>query len=164
MLQFVVGECESSAAATGRRCRGERTAIGRGPSARCRAFRYVVEFVLIIVAACVFGSAVSPAAAQTIQYIHDEVGNVVEVRRLAAGELAILQFSPLSGPTGTVVTIDGQGFNATPGSNAVTFNGTTATIVSGTTRSWSCWRPRGRAPVQFRYRMAAPRFPPTVAS
>jgi hypothetical protein len=42
----------------------------------------------------------------------------------------ILSFSPSEGPVGTRVTILGKGFGETPTANAVTFNGTPATVLS----------------------------------
>ena len=47
--------------------------------------------------------------------------------------MTIFTFLPAGGPVGTVVTIHGTGFSATPGQNAVTFNGTAATVSSATT-------------------------------
>lgn len=83
------------------------------------------------------------AVAQTQQYIYDEAGNVVEIRRLAAGELAILQFAPVRGPIGATVTIHGQGFHATLGSNTVRFNGVVASLVSGSTTQLVATVPAG---------------------
>jgi YD repeat-containing protein len=66
-------------------------------------------------------------------YVYDAVGNLLAIERHTAGTVAILQFSPQSGPIGTTVTISGTGFSATANQNTLTFNGVTATITSATT-------------------------------
>ncbi len=48
----------------------------------------------------------------------------------APGPPAISSLSPLSGPVGTSVTINGSNFGATQGTSAVTFNGTSAPPAS----------------------------------
>lgn len=58
---------------------------------------------------------------------------VVSFGCLGANALAapvITSVSPLQGPVGTVVTIDGTGFGATQGSSTVTFSGSFATVTS----------------------------------
>jgi hypothetical protein len=45
---------------------------------------------------------------------------------------AISNISPVSGPAGTMVTISGNGFNATPGNNVVYFGATKATVNNST--------------------------------
>ena len=62
-------------------------------------------------------------------YNYDAVGNLLSITRSALpanGGLAILGFTPQRGPAGTTVTIQGQGFSATPSADAVQFNGTFA--------------------------------------
>jgi hypothetical protein len=81
---------------------------------------------------CIASVLVSTAAAQ-VQYLYDDAGNLVQVRKLAAGELSISQFFPLVGAPGSQVTIYGTGFNATPSANTVRFNGVAATVSTGTT-------------------------------
>jgi YD repeat-containing protein len=66
-------------------------------------------------------------------YTYDAVGNVLSIARQSAGVVSILQFFPKSGTVGQNVTLYGTGFSATPSQNTVTFNGTSATIVSATT-------------------------------
>jgi YD repeat-containing protein len=71
-----------------------------------------------------------------ITYNYDQVGNITSITRgqaPASGTLAIFDFTPQMGPAGTNVTIQGQGFNATPSSNTVQFNGALATVISATT-------------------------------
>jgi len=57
--------------------------------------------------------------------------------------LGISRVSPESGLPGTRVTITGTGFSTSTGQNLVTFNGTTATIVSVTTTSLVVIVPEG---------------------
>jgi YD repeat-containing protein len=63
-------------------------------------------------------------------YHYDAVGNLTRISRQSSALVSIIDFNPASGPAGTVVTIFGTGFDATPGANAVTFNGTAAAISS----------------------------------
>lgn len=69
---------------------------------------------------------------EAAQYVYDPAGNVVEIKRFAAGQLAIIEFTPNKGPVGTSVTIYGTGYSTTPASNAVKFNGIAATVASAT--------------------------------
>ncbi len=55
----------------------------------------------------------------------------------------ITGFSPMSGTTGTAVTITGMGFSTTPANNAVTFNGTTALVTASTTTTITTSVPDG---------------------
>ncbi len=71
------------------------------------------------------------ASGNTTTYTYDSLGNIVSVARGSAA-VSILEFSPNSGPAGTQVTVTGAGFSATAASNAVTFNGVAATVVSAT--------------------------------
>lgn len=74
--------------------------------------------------------AVIDPATDTAVYTYDAVGNLTGITRQASSTLAIFQFTPSSGPVGTAVTIYGTGFSATPASNVVKFNGTTATVLT----------------------------------
>jgi YD repeat-containing protein len=69
------------------------------------------------------------------EYVYDAVGNILEIKRLTFSGLAILNFTPSQGPVGTRVTLQGQGFSATPSENTVTFNGTGAAVLSATQTS-----------------------------
>jgi YD repeat-containing protein len=71
----------------------------------------------------------------TATYQYDAVGNLLSVTRYASSTVSIIDFQPNTGPVGTVVTIQGTGFSSTPASNAVTFNGTAATVTSATATS-----------------------------
>ncbi len=70
-----------------------------------------------------------------LDYFYDATGNLVEVRRTSLNSLAIFGFSPQRGPAGASVTIQGQGFGATPALNDVRFNGTSATVASSSSSS-----------------------------
>lgn len=66
-------------------------------------------------------------------YQYDAVGNILSVARLNPGTVSILAFTPISGSIGSTVVISGTGFSTTPSQNALTFNGTAATVSSSTT-------------------------------
>src|SRR5262245_25072725 len=66
----------------------------------------------------------------TAVYHYDAVGNLTRISRHSSALVSIIDFNPGAGPAGTVVTIFGTGFDATPGANTVTFTGTVATISS----------------------------------
>jgi len=55
----------------------------------------------------------------------------------------ITSFTPLSGPTGTSVTITGTNFDLTPANNIVKFNGTTAIVTVSTATSITTTVPTG---------------------
>jgi YD repeat-containing protein len=65
---------------------------------------------------------VTDPSGDTAIYRYDAVGNITAIERPSAGGVAISGFTPTSGPVGTVVTISGVGFSATPGLNTNTLN------------------------------------------
>jgi trimeric autotransporter adhesin len=67
------------------------------------------------------------------EYDYDAVGNLLAVRRIGTNTLTISEITPNVGTSGTVVTIRGAGFSATPASNTVKFNGVAATVTAATT-------------------------------
>lgn len=71
----------------------------------------------------------------TATYNYDAVGNLLSITRSTTSPsgLAIFSFSPSQGGVGQTVTVQGQNFSATPNSNTVKFNGTTATETAATT-------------------------------
>ncbi|MBI3302591.1 MAG: IPT/TIG domain-containing protein [Deltaproteobacteria bacterium] len=77
--------------------------------------------------------AVIDPAGETATYTYDAVGNLLAISRQSSALLSLLNFTPKSGPIGTVVTIYGTGFSTTASQNTVTFNGTVATVTSATT-------------------------------
>lgn len=64
------------------------------------------------------------------QYSYDAAGNITGIKANTVNTIAISDLSPDFGATGTQVTIYGSGFSTTPSSNAVKFNGATATVAS----------------------------------
>jgi uncharacterized protein (TIGR03437 family) len=75
---------------------------------------------------------VTDPSGDTAIYRYDAVGNILAIERPGANIVAISEFTPNSGTTGTAVTIYGTGFSTTPGQNTVTFNGVTASVTSAT--------------------------------
>jgi hypothetical protein len=57
---------------------------------------------------------------------------VGEVQTLAVSAPVITSFSPATGPAGTIVTINGTGFNTTASNNTVYFGGVKAVVISST--------------------------------
>ncbi len=78
-------------------------------------------------------------------YNYDAVGNLLSITRSTTSPsgLAIFSFSPGQGSVGQTVTIQGQNFSATPSSNTVKFNGTSATVTAATTNSLTTTVPSG---------------------
>lgn len=87
--------------------------------------------------------AVIDPATDTAVYSYDAVGNLTGITRQTSATKSILQFTPSSGPIGTPVTIYGTGFSATPTSNTVKFNGTTATVATASTTVLTTTVPAG---------------------
>jgi YD repeat-containing protein len=69
-----------------------------------------------------------------IRYTYDRSGNIIKISRSTAapGSLTVLNFLPGSAPTGTTITIQGQGFSTTLSANIVTLNGVALAVVSAT--------------------------------
>ena len=76
--------------------------------------------------------AVIEPSGDTAVYTYDAVGNILSIGRHATSQVSIISFTPSRGPVGTTVTIFGTGFSTTPSQNAVTFNGTGATVSTAT--------------------------------
>lgn len=76
--------------------------------------------------------AVIGGAGDAAAYTYDAVGNILSIQRYAASQISVISFSPTKGVPGTSVTIYGTGFSTTASENSVSFNGTTASIVSAT--------------------------------
>lgn len=74
--------------------------------------------------------AVIDTSGDTATYTYDPVGNLLSIGRHSSSSISIIAFSPGAGSVGTTVTIAGTGFSATPSQNAVTFNGTSASVSS----------------------------------
>jgi len=65
-------------------------------------------------------------------YNYDAVGNLLSISRYTSSQVSALDFTPISGPVGTVVTISGTGYSATLSQDTVSFNGKAATITAAT--------------------------------
>jgi YD repeat-containing protein len=79
-------------------------------------------------------------------YSYDAVGNILAITRSNVpvnNGLAILNFTPQSGPVGQTVNIQGQGFNAAPTGNTDQFNGTTTTVTAATATTLTVTVPAG---------------------
>ena len=87
--------------------------------------------------------SVTNTANETAEYVYDAAGNLTQIRRTAANVPAVTDFRPDSGPVGTVVTISGANFSATPASNTVRFNGTLAAVSSASTTQLDTTVPAG---------------------
>lgn len=86
---------------------------------------------------------VTDADGNTVQYFYDTTGNLVEIRRTSLSGIAVFGFSPQRGPVGATVTIQGQGFAATPAGNDVRFNGTAAEVLSASSSTLTTTVPAG---------------------
>jgi YD repeat-containing protein len=91
------------------------------------------------------GRLVSVAAptGESAQYVYDAAGNILEIRRFAAGTLTIMGFFPSSGGIGQVVTVIGAGFSTTPAQNTLQLNGLAATVLSSTSTQLTFAVPTG---------------------
>ena len=78
-------------------------------------------------------AVVDATAGQTAIYQYDAVGNLLGIVNQPASTVSLLNFTPKSGPVGTVITLVGTGYSATANLNTVTFNGAAATVTSATT-------------------------------
>jgi YD repeat-containing protein len=67
-----------------------------------------------------------------VTYTYDAVGNLQSTTEYASSQTSIIGFSPSSGAVGTTVTISGTGFSSTASQNAVSFNGTAASVTYAT--------------------------------
>lgn len=74
--------------------------------------------------------AVTQNNGTTAQYTYDTLGHLAQTTTVASGQLAIFAFIPTHGEAGTQVTLEGQGFSASPASDSVAFNSTPATVIS----------------------------------
>src|SRR5260221_6819758 len=90
---------------------------------------------------------------------------------LLLAQPTVTSFAPLSGPVGTIVTITGSNFGATPSANIVYFGAARATVTAASATSLTVTVPaganyeplslstRGRAPL-FRKPLQLPSFAP----
>jgi RHS repeat-associated protein len=87
-------------------------------------------------------AAIDPEGSTAI-YNWDAAGNLLSISSHASSKLSIVQLSPQRGEVGATVTIEGTGFSATPASNTVKFNGTTATVSAASATSLTVKVPSG---------------------
>src|SRR5262245_5472022 len=72
-------------------------------------------------------------AADAVTYTYDAVGNLLSIGRQSSARVSIIEFTPKTGPAGTVVTISGTGFGEAATDNTVTFDGKSASVLTSTT-------------------------------
>ncbi len=87
--------------------------------------------------------AVATPTGDSAQYVYDPAGNIVEIRRFAAGTLTIMGFFPAAGGVGQVVTVTGAGFSTTSAQNTVQLNGLAASVLSSTSTQLTFVVPTG---------------------
>ncbi|RJS15433.1 hypothetical protein DRW03_33505, partial [Corallococcus sp. H22C18031201] len=87
--------------------------------------------------------AVYDSQGASAQYVYDEGGNILEIKRLAATDLGIFEFTPNVGPPGSVVTMTGTGFDPTPANNTVRINGVNATVSAASAQKLVVTVPAG---------------------
>lgn len=83
------------------------------------------------------------SSGNTLDYVYDANGNLLEIRRTSINGIAIFGFVPQQGSVGSTITIQGQGFSTTLAANDVRFNGTAATVLSASTSSLVVTVPAG---------------------
>ncbi|MBI1821015.1 MAG: IPT/TIG domain-containing protein [Nitrospirae bacterium] len=78
--------------------------------------------------------AVVDGQGNTAIYNYDQVGNLLSITNslVSATGVSISYFNPVQGGVGVTVDIYGSGFSTTPNNNIVTFNGTSASVLSST--------------------------------
>jgi YD repeat-containing protein len=75
--------------------------------------------------------AVTANNGTSVQYGYNPLGHTNQISSaLSPGQLAIFAFAPTHGVAGTEVTVEGQGFSGSAANDSVSFNGTTATVLS----------------------------------
>ncbi|MER6999031.1 RHS repeat-associated core domain-containing protein [Streptomyces sp. NPDC000410] len=75
---------------------------------------------------------VTDLAGETARYRYDAAGNRLGIDRFASATLSVLSLVPVRAAAGATVTLSGTGFSATAASNAVSFGGAAAEVVSAT--------------------------------
>ena len=88
--------------------------------------------------------AVTQSNGTSVQYSYDTLGHVGPISApLSAGQLAIFTLLPNHGVAGTQITISGQGFSPSASSDAVSFNGTPATVLTASNTQLTVAVPTG---------------------
>jgi hypothetical protein len=81
-----------------------------------------------------------------VSYTYDAASNMPQVSQSTLASttgVAIFNFTPKQGAIGSTVTIQGQSFSTTASANAVTFNGTAATVTAATATTLTVAVPSG---------------------
>jgi len=104
---------------------------------RMRAFLQITARLAVATIGVLLSGSVCMAAGNVVDLTYDPAGNITQIRRQSAAGLAVTGFDPANGPVGSVVTVFGTGFSATPASNTVRFNGVTATVSAADSGSLS---------------------------
>src|SRR5262249_31430367 len=76
--------------------------------------------------------AVLDAIGNGSSYSYDHVGNILSITTVSPTTVSVFSLSPTSGPVGTQVIINGDGFSSIPSQNTVTFNGQAASVSAST--------------------------------
>jgi YD repeat-containing protein len=85
----------------------------------------------------------SDSQGNTATYNYDAVGNLLSISVNPSSQVSIVTFDPIAGHVGASVTINGTGFSTTPSQNAVTLNGSAATVTSATSTQMVVTVPTG---------------------
>jgi YD repeat-containing protein len=88
-------------------------------------------------------ASVIDRAGDAAVYNYDAVGNLLSIDRINASTVSIVSFLPSSGPVGTVVMVSGTGFSPILAQNAVTVNGTAATVAAASATELTITVPGG---------------------
>lgn len=83
------------------------------------------------------------AGGEVTVYTYDAAGNLVSVSRDASAQIGLIAFAPSRAKVGDQVTLYGFGFIPNPSQNAVSFNGTPASVVSATANNIVALVPEG---------------------
>lgn len=86
---------------------------------------------------------VTDSLGDTATYTYDAVGNITAIGRYSSSSVSVIGFAPSHAAAGAQVTIYGTAFSATPSSNTVSFNGTSATVMSASTTQLTVTVPVG---------------------
>ncbi len=79
------------------------------------------------------------------KYSWDGDGNLLSIGRVSQSTLSVLAFTPTRAPVGDPVDITGTGFDPNPANDAVSFDGTSATVTSASATDITATVPEGAA-------------------
>lgn len=82
-------------------------------------------------------------SADSAVYSYDAAGNITGISRVASTVVSIHEFAPRRATVGSTANVYGTGFSATPASNTVRFNGTTASVSQATATKLTVTVPAG---------------------